>query len=528
MNGRGTKTLEHLLRRFDEEIHFGAVMLEVLEKDGFELTHARPVAPRSWLLRAKPPQQLQEGFGLAPELLFVVVQGEVQSRDLQRAADEVVRSGLRLDGNLVIVTDDGHTYDDGRPLKERLERMPGRDQRVAWVWNEDRFWPPLSEVLRRSLPTYDIFEERDPVRGHQLMGRDAEVKDLRTRVLRGDAVGVFGLRKSGKTSLVRAVTDWFDPASGIKTPDAEQDVSQACVLWVDAQGLDLPTIDDVADDMLAALGRRMRAAGASYGPPAREGIAGLKAAAQAILDEGLRLCFVIDEYDLLFEREGNLGPVPGISRLLGLVRALSQQQQGAVSLVLIGRDPEHLSAPQLDGVPNPLLAGLTPMWLGPLRPPHDAEMLRKLGRRVGLAVGHETAALARAWTGGHPLLHRQFGSALREEVRLHAPGALQKEPTDPHCERAVERFLGRQAVLEVDREIIALLSKRYPAAYMLLLDLIESRDPQAVVKRSGGSLGPGARMLRNFGLLDEATLALPNHLSWYVKTLLPTQTQVAV
>ncbi|XXT17851.1 AAA family ATPase [Sorangium sp. So ce429] len=528
MNGRGTKTLEHLLRRFAEEIHFGAVMLEVLEKDGFELTHARPVAPRSWFLRAKPPQHIQEGFGLAPELLFIAVQGEVQSRDLQRAANEVVRSGLRLDGNLVIVTDDGHTRDGGWPLNDRLERMPGRDQRVAWVWGEDRIWRPLSEVLRQSLPTYDIFEERDPVRGHQLMGRDAEVMELRTRVLRGDAVGVFGLRKSGKTSLVRAVTDWLDPASGIKTPDEEKVASQACVLWVDAEGLDLATVEGVADDMLAALGRRMRAAGVSYEPPAGQGLAGLKTAAQAILDQGLRLCFAIDEYDFLFERAGNLGPVPGVSRLLGLVRALSQQQQGAVSLVLIGRDPEHLSVPQLDGVPNPLLAGLTPMWLGPLRAPHDTEMLRKLGRRVGLAVGHETAALARTWTGGHPLLHRQFGSALRDEVRLHAPGALQKEPTDPHCSRAVERFLDRPAVLEVDREIIALLSKRYPAAYTLLLDLVESRDPQAAMKRSSGSLGPGARVLRNFGLLDEATLALPRHLSWYVETLLPTQTQVAV
>ncbi|WP_437673423.1 AAA family ATPase [Sorangium sp. So ce131] len=528
MNGGGTKALEHLLRRFDEELHYGAVMLDTLKRDGFELTHARPVAPRSWLLRAKPPQHIQEGFGLAPELLFIAVQGEIQSRDLQRAADEVVRSGLRLDGNLVIVTDDGHTMDEGRLLKDRLGRMPGRGQRVAWVWDEEGYWPPLSEVLRQCLPTYDVFEERDAVRGHQLMGRDAEVMELRTRVLRGDAVGVFGLRKSGKTSLVRAVTDWLDPASGIKALDAEKVVFQACVLWVDAEGLDLANVESVADDMLAALGRRMRVAGVSYEPPARQGIAGLKQAAQAILDEGLRLCFVIDEYDFLFEREGNLGPVPGISRLLGLVRALSQQQQGAVSLVLIGRDPEHLSVPQLDGVPNPLLAGFTPMWLGPIRPPRDTEMLRKLGRRVGLDVGYETAELARAWTGGHPLLHRQFGSALLEEVRLHAPGGQQKEPTDPYREGAIERFLGRQAVLDVDREIIALLSKRYPAAYSLLLDLVESHDRAASVKRAGGLHGPGARMLRNFGLLDEKTLGLPKHLSWYVRTLLPTQTQVAV
>lgn len=68
---------------------------------------------------------------------------------------------------------------------------------------------------RGSLPGFDVYEERDAVRGAQLVGRDAEVSALRTRVVRGDAMGLFGLRKMGKTSVMRAVTDWFDPASGV-------------------------------------------------------------------------------------------------------------------------------------------------------------------------------------------------------------------------------------------------------------------------------------------------------------------------
>jgi len=523
MDAGARETLEALLRRFTAEINFGSAMRATLEVDGFHLTHARPVSPKSWLLRAKPPRTLQEGFGLAPELLFITVRDEVQARDLQRAADEVVRSGMRLDSNLVVVTHDARS-----PLQDRLDRMPGRDQRVAWVWNDDLDWPLLSGVLRQRLPTYDVFEERDPVRGYQLMGREVELADLRTRVTRGDAVGVFGLRKSGKTSLVRAVTDWLDPASGIKVPDEEAAESQACVMWIDAEGLDQAVVDDVADEMLSALRRRMRAAGARYEPSTRQGIAGLKAAVEALLDEGQRLCFVIDEYDFLFEREGGLGPVEGISRLLRLIRAWAQQWQGAVSLVLIGRDPEHLSVAEVDGVPNPLLAWFTPLWLGPLSPPRDTELLWKLGRRVGLDVGHETAELARAWTGGHPMLHRQFGSALREEVRLHASRDSWKVATDPHCNSAVERFLGRNAVLTVNREIIALLSKRYPAAYKLVLEVIESGDAGAALARSGGMHGVAARVLRNFGLLSEATLAIPEHLSWYVRTLLPGRMDLAV
>ena len=212
---------------------------------------------------------MQEGFGLAPEILFVVVQGTVQARDLQRAADEVIGSDLRLDSNLLIVTDDRD-----RPLQERLDRLPGRGQRVAWVWGDDpqHQWPPLSETLRKKLPTYDIFAESNPVRGLQHMGRDTEVANLGTRVARGEAIGVFGLRKMGKTSLVRAVTDDLDPASGRVHFDEHMPPSSACVVWIDAESLDRnATADDVANELLAALRRRMRAANVSYVPPRKKG-----------------------------------------------------------------------------------------------------------------------------------------------------------------------------------------------------------------------------------------------------------------
>lgn len=524
MDARTRKTLDPMLSNFFVDVQFSESMVGALREDGFQVTHISQGAHRSWLLRAKPPQAVQEGFGLAPEILLVTVQGEVQARDLRRASDEVVRSELRLDSNLVIVTDDKNS-----PLQDRLDRLPGRDQRIAWVWDDEGHWPPLSEVLRRQLPTYDVFEERDPVRGSQLMGRTAEVAELRTRVLRGDAVGVFGLRKVGKTSLVRAVTDWLDPASGTQEPAEESTPAQAHVLWIDAQSLDEDaSVDDVADELLAALRRRMRAARAPYKLPTKAGIAGLKHAIEGLLDQGERICFVIDEYDLLFEREGSRGPIDRLSKLFRRLRAWAQQCQGKVSLVLIGRDPEHLATPLLDGITNPLLAWFTPMWLGPLGKERATDMLRRLGRRVGLDIGHQTAALAHAWTFGHPLLHRQFGSALREEIERRSPPTLRKIETDPYCDAAVSRFCNRDAVLTVNREIVALLSKRYPPAYTLMRVLAEEHDAAAVLERAGGPAGEPARVLHNFGLLDEGTLTLPKYLSWYVESLLPRSMPVAV
>lgn len=515
--------LDELLKQFCNEVSWGATMRNILENDEFELTHARRLKPRAWLLRAKPPVSLQEGFGLAPEILLIAVRGTIQARDLQSAQAEVISSEMRLDPNLVVVTDDTSPRD----LQERLERMLGSNQRVGWVWREeDMIWPSLSTVFREKLPTFDVFDERDPVRGAQLMGRATELKNLRTRVSRGDAVGVFGLRKMGKTSLVRAVTDELDPASGIAQgeelpPDT---LTQACVLWMDAQTIDLDVdVDDVANEMLAILRRRMRAARVDYPLPSEKGIAGLKLACESLLEKGTPLCFVIDEYDFLFEREEGRGLIKGISRLFRLIRAWAQQWQGAVSLILLGRDPEHLSVPQLDGVTNPLLAWLSPMWLGTLSQEKANDMLRRLGRRVGLDVGHQSAALARRWTGGHPMLHRQFGAALREEILSEVSGPFWNIPTDPHCARSVDRFLTRDALLDVDREILTLLTKRYEPAYKLLVELAGTNAPERAVELAGGIHGPGTRVLRNFGILEQGTLTIPEHLRWYIQTVVSPQ-----
>ncbi|EYF08772.1 ATP-binding protein [Chondromyces apiculatus] len=524
MDASVEEILKEHLRRFAGQFRHAGEMVGLLQADGIEITHAREVAPSTWFLRAKPPQHLQEGFGLAPEILLIVItQGGVQARDIQRANSEVMLSGLRLDSNLVIVTD---THFD---LQDRLDRIPGTGQRVAWVWDDKDHWAPLSEVLRQQLPTYDAFEERDPVRGDQLMGRDAEVATLRTRVVRGDAVGVFGLRKMGKTSLVRAVTDSLDPASALRNEAGGNDVtSRTCVVWVDAEMLDPDAqVDDVAREMLVSLRRRMRAAQMPYAAPERQGFAGLKDAGEALLDENWRLCFVIDEYDFLFEREADAGPVPGLSRLLRLLRAWSQTRQGTVSLILIGRDPEHLSVPLLDGVSNPLLAWFIPMWLGPLAAPRDTAMLRRLGRRTGLDIGPESAERARHWTGGHPLLHRQFGSALRQATLNHHPALAWKAKTDAHCNEAVERFLERDTVHTVAREVLALLDKRYRPAHDLLLTLAEQEGPPGTLKNQKLHTD-GSQTLRNFGILDERTQSLPAYLSWYVRKLLPPMRRMAV
>lgn len=484
--------------------------LTALERDRFRLTHIRAHKRFVWFVWVTPPEDLQEGFGLAPELLVVLVDMKLQATDLRAAAEEVFSAGRRLDGNLMVVSDRFSA-----PLQPRLNRIGGHGQRIAWNPDALGVWPSLTGVLRDALPTFDAYEERDPVRGAQLVGRDAEVSELRTRIDRGDAVGLFGLRKMGKTSVLRAVTDVIDPASGVRDGHVELPAGGDVAVVLDAGVLVERGVDALAEELLGVLSRRMQAAKEPVPERRGSGLAAWKSAVESLLDAGRRVCVAIDEYDLLFEGEGGEGPVPGLNRLFRLLRAWSQMRQGQASLVLVGRDATFLSTPELDGVTNSLLLWSKPMWLGPLALEPAALLLRQIGQRVGLSVGSESAREAFEWTGGHPLLHRQFGSALRGATR--EGDATWGAATDRFSSSALVRYRDRDAVLEVLREVVALLRKRYPEGYDLFRDLAEGYSWDDVVT---GHSGEAARTLSNFGLLrSDHTIA--ETYRWYLNQLAP-------
>lgn len=485
--------------------------LSSLERDGFGVGYIRQHQARVWFVRAAPPQALQAGFGLAPEVLFVLIDGEVQARDLSAAREEVFQSDLRLDGNLMIVSDRG-----AEPLQSRLDRIGGHEQRIAWC-RAAGGWPTFSQVLRQTLPTFDAYEERDAVRGAQLVGRATEVSALRTRVARGDAVGLFGLRKMGKTSVLRAVTDTFDPASGMRHEQVAKATGGDVAVVYDAGALVDRTADGLATEMLRALSRRMRAAGEAEFSPAR-GMAAWKSAVESLLDANRRVCVAIDEYDLLFEGENGEGPVERLNAFFRLARAWAQMNQGRVSLVLVGRDSNYLSQPEIDGVTSALLAWSTPMWIGPLSEAKAGELLRKIGKRVGLRVEAESVRTAWQWAGGHPLLTRQFGSALRSLVR--ARDASWEAETDPFATEAIERYRGRDAVQEVPRELLALLRKRHSDAFGLLSDIAEGFTWEEAITVCGGAEGTAARALENMGVV-RADHTLPETFRWYLQTMAP-------
>ncbi len=511
-------------------VPWGEEMLAGLRQDGAAVSELRTVGAGRWLIQVKIPRDLQEAYGTAPQVLLLAVQGEAQGADLRRAQEELERYRFELDLDLLVVTDE-------RPkLFQRLDLMYQTEgQWVPWS-GEGRGFPSLAAAFRQSLPGQDIFAQRDAVRGRQIIGRGEDIATLSRSIRRGRTAGIYGLRKVGKTTVARAVTDRLDPISALLSLPrrsrgaVELSESSIRVAWLDAGRFFERTVEAVANRLLKALNDRLDAESLEVAAPEHGGgLGALDIRIEEILKaSGTPLVFVIDEFDLLFEGSSGQLPVAGIEQLFQLLRAHAQET-GRLVLVLIGRDPSFLEAPEMGGRTNPMLDWLVPRWLGPMEPKDADLLLEKLGRRVGLHIGAKTRRLARRWTGGHPRLHREFGSALLKVARETEVGRSRflagHVHSDDFRDQACEQFLERHGVLTICREVLHLLGEKYPAVAELLGELagVEGEQRGRLLVSCGGWQRPENRILRDFGLV-QGTLQrpeIPRFLIWYLQTFEP-------
>lgn len=445
-----------------KDLSFSEALWAALEREGCEgtpLLRIEHAAGPAWLVRFRPDVELTHRFGLCEELLLLAVGGEMSWPAIREAQTHLQSADLDLEPDLMLL------IDSGERLCERIATFPRqREHRVPWELTQS-----LEETLERWLPRYDLFDMRDPVRGRRVVGRRAERAHLAQLLGAGGGVGVFGLRKVGKTTLVRAVTDALEPQT------AER------VAWVDAQGLVRRDVHHLAHHLLAELGFASHHSSPS---PAQRSLSDLDMAFRTLLEEGKRVIVVVDEFDYLLEGEPReVLRVEGILGFFGLCRSWSQRAPGQLALVLIGRDPEHLAKPRLAGVPNPLLAWLRELWLGPMPSEEASELLVSLGRKVGLTIGAATVASCLSQTGGHPLLVRRFGSCA-----LHVARQTERWSTDALLGLIEAAFASDRAAHTLASEVEALLRERYPDAFAHLC------------ARAAGVALPAHPVLQRFGV----------------------------
>lgn len=284
-------------------------------------------------------------------------------------------------------------------------------------WEQTTLSSHLSRFLGEGQDPFDV---RDPVFDVlNFFGREVQAEGIRDRLRRGQPVGLFGLRKMGKSSLMRFLerrlpypTAWLDLQAGRKLVGVYERILRA---WqADAQarfntdlGLD-PARCGAADPSEEFT---------------RQAVLALEVIAEVMAEP--RLAVFLDEIEVIVPPASSTGPdLEEYLALMRTLRGLAQEDQ-RLSLMVAGVSPavNRESRCGADRVQNPFYALLQEEFIPPLSPADCAQMIRNVGQQVDVTLGDEVAEYVAEQSGGHPMLARQLCS-LAYRLRDRAAGEL--------------------------------------------------------------------------------------------------------
>jgi hypothetical protein len=434
----------HHFRTASEQTRFDAAPVLSFLSKGFKITWFEEKRRRVWLAIVKPHPQVEKQFAL--NLEYIVIghgfQEDFQQRTLLEQPSETIE--YRVDPRIRFVA-------SAAPLMKAACAAWAIQNSIAVVPldskeiqadapdNEAR----LFQLLSGSLWRRDVFDDSEPVTDpSEFFGRELYVQEMLTRTLLGKPTSIFGLRKIGKTSLLRRVQSLLiaDPRDLIVTAFVQGNATKY------RRGRWWTLVFDIANEWSSVIEERAHKASSKVAPAARRLKAALesgtgapqsaevalaferdfeklqKAARQVARDSGLtrvRFVAIVDEIDELYPTARSAGfwmqDFFSLWNTLQTVRR-DQASSGDLVFVLGGVNPTGVEAGTLLGRPNPLFEmGLS--FLGPLPESEAAELLRGLGGRIGLNFREGAATAAHDITGGHPWLLRKLGSKIHDAYK---------------------------------------------------------------------------------------------------------------
>lgn len=477
--GRGDSTphtarqhdLERYKSRFRSGTNHGTELLAYLERSGCGIWRCEQDSAdlRRWWLNITLQSNVAEMFDAHLEIQLVYAEyAEVEPRLLE-LVQRRISTNARVDHGLFMVA--SLDADVQRLLRRRRGEFAAIDLHLGDLGSNA---PDVRHRMSEVLTAVDHYDMTTPVHNAAgFFGRVDELQQIISAIERGQSVGVFGLRKTGKTSLLNFVAS------------RRRDAGRA-VVWVDISGL--ASADDFRVRLLEGAWEATKGLDDQIGEPPR--LRTLNRSGELKVELGLmrlhwlrdleelsrhaggRLEVFIDEVDQLHPERSHLG-AEATEMLVALtqLRGMIQRAEPEVGLVLIcaGVDPALFERPLLrSGSDNLLYKLVRLMFLAPLSRDEMAEMVRDLGRRMGVRVrDHEVINFLFEEYGGHALLTRKACSlAVQQQRKDEIPWHMSVQSVE-----AAARRKGDGSPLQQAGEILDSFEGWFPEEAHLLRDL---------------------------------------------------------
>lgn len=477
-------------------IHASSFTIEYIhEPEGLPMGPGRLKSADEFGMFLKPKAAARTLYGLDREvLLWCSTHREFQARDIDKLTALTNAHGARLSRQFAILVT---SYERG--ARSALEAEASRDQTLVHVSMTELASDGLDTLLSRHLYSRDLFDVAGAtLRGADFFGRRDLIDRISSEVEVGTSqVGVFGLRKVGKTSLLNRIADKLQNSGRVV-------VARLDLQWTTA-------INEAPEYTLWAMGDSIYASHRTM-----RSIKGLRMFGKykvfsdipdpsstwelfahdlrlIAADGRRRVCVLVDEVERMFEAPERRGFV----RFWRLLRGLDQERPGVLRLIVGGTSPQCSELGQVAGEDNPLFNYLKIEYLGPLSVSDGAALLNTIGGTMGLSFDDGALRWSLRQCGGHPALLRALGSvAHRQELDRSAPVTLTAERLSES-----ETVL-RQRVAPILDQMLASLRDQYPDESELLEDL--SRGRVYLFREYAAAFPAEVQRLSNYGLVSRA------------------------
>lgn len=315
----------------------------------------------------------------------------------------------------------------------------------------------VTSAARESYHFRDLFAQRSPLQNDTyFFGRSDILARLRDRISRSENSGVFGLRKSGKTSILLAAQRAAQADGHRFTLLDCQSPSVTSGAWHDVLRL-----ISVNLRKLAGLSTTVQPVGDFSAATAAESF---EKAVNDVYSRGKRLSIVaFDEIEHLSPNSGagNWRNGENAKFLWQTIRSVQQRIPGRISFLIAGTNPQITESRQIAGADNPLLEYVHADYLGGLSDRELQSMCQSIGDLMGMDFEIDAIATLYKSLGGHPYLSRQVCSHIHQNLSIHNRPARVTN-TD------VSIALGSFDFAPLLDDVLSSLRERYPDEYTLL------------------------------------------------------------
>lgn len=444
----------------------------------------------------KPSEFFHTAFHLSREIVVIFsdyVTFEPRSLDAYSEVQKIMRSQLRLEKALhIIVSRDiniekriqEHLKDNNLnqiiiPFSYEELSVKGLDKKII----EERFKKWLFDI--------DLFSDKNPVREDAFFfGRRDYVNDIVDKCKRGIHSGVFGLRRSGKTSILLAIKRLLDAQNyhNLFIPcESLSNLSWHKALW--------KIIDDIYTEL--SCDQQQKADLNDYND------SNAAIYFEKDLDFVFDSCVFSGPITLMFDEVEDITPSLVIKELAGnerdrywadgsgfihfwnTIKGYYSKHPGRLSILIAGTNPTINEVPTISGLPNPMYETLSASNQGIYLQPFSIEdtrvMVNTLGGYMGIHFDNASIARLNDDCGGHPYLIKMACSSINKFIKISSmkrPAKITKAVYD----KAIPEFEKSAEAVDFYWMILGILVQNYETEFNTLRIL--ATDGDAVVSQT--------------------------------------------